>query len=81
MNISSLLVNARHCMASAVAGFMRTFGIDEPMGDPGGASPMTFDEFKVFVAEYTLHVRQDARDFRPAWCSSRSSTSIAWSTS
>ena len=24
--------NARHCMASAVQGFMRTFGIDEPMG-------------------------------------------------
>jgi len=24
--------NARHCMASAVSGFMRTFGIDEPMG-------------------------------------------------
>jgi nitrate reductase NapA len=24
--------NARHCMASAVAGFMRTFGADEPMG-------------------------------------------------
>ena len=24
--------NARHCMASAVTGFMRTFGIDEPMG-------------------------------------------------
>ena len=24
--------NARHCMASAVAGFMRTYGIDEPMG-------------------------------------------------
>ena len=24
--------NARHCMASAVACFMRTFGIDEPMG-------------------------------------------------
>ncbi len=24
--------NARHCMASAVAGFMRSFGIDEPMG-------------------------------------------------
>lgn len=24
--------NARHCMASAVMGFMRTFGIDEPMG-------------------------------------------------
>ena len=24
--------NARHCMASAVAGFMRTFGIDAPMG-------------------------------------------------
>ncbi len=24
--------NARHCMASAVAGSMRTFGIDEPMG-------------------------------------------------
>ena len=24
--------NARHCMASAVAGFMRTFGVDEPMG-------------------------------------------------
>ncbi len=24
--------NASHCMASAVGGFMRTFGIDEPMG-------------------------------------------------
>ncbi len=24
--------NSRHCMASAVAGFMRTFGSDEPMG-------------------------------------------------
>jgi nitrate reductase NapA len=24
--------NARHCMASAAMGFMRTFGIDEPMG-------------------------------------------------
>jgi nitrate reductase NapA len=24
--------NARHCMASAVVGFMTTFGIDEPMG-------------------------------------------------
>lgn len=24
--------NARHCMASAVTGFMRSFGIDEPMG-------------------------------------------------
>jgi nitrate reductase NapA len=24
--------NARHCMASAVAGFIRTFGSDEPMG-------------------------------------------------
>ncbi|WP_343044248.1 nitrate reductase catalytic subunit NapA [Marinifaba aquimaris] len=24
--------NARHCMASAVVGFLRTFGIDEPMG-------------------------------------------------
>ncbi|MDG4475641.1 nitrate reductase catalytic subunit NapA [Thiovibrio frasassiensis] len=24
--------NARHCMASAVTGFMRTFGSDEPMG-------------------------------------------------
>jgi len=24
--------NARHCMASAVAGFIRAFGIDEPMG-------------------------------------------------
>jgi len=24
--------NARHCMASAAFGFMRTFGIDEPMG-------------------------------------------------
>src|SRR5690554_1478912 len=24
--------NARHCMASAATGFMRTFGIDEPMG-------------------------------------------------
>ncbi|KKF67172.1 hypothetical protein XU19_23865, partial [Vibrio parahaemolyticus] len=24
--------NARHCMASAVVGFMRTFGMDDPMG-------------------------------------------------
>lgn len=29
---NSLDVNARHCMASAVAGFMTTFGMDEPMG-------------------------------------------------
>jgi nitrate reductase NapA len=29
---NSLDVNARHCMASAVAGFMTTFGLDEPMG-------------------------------------------------
>jgi len=29
---NNLEPNARHCMASAVGGFMRTFGIDEPMG-------------------------------------------------
>ena len=29
---NNLEPNARHCMASAVAGFMRTFGMDEPMG-------------------------------------------------
>jgi len=29
---NSIDPNARHCMASAVVGFMRTFGIDEPMG-------------------------------------------------
>ncbi|MGS0675046.1 nitrate reductase catalytic subunit NapA [Shewanella sp. 125m-1] len=29
---NNLESNARHCMASAVGGFMRTFGIDEPMG-------------------------------------------------
>ncbi len=29
---NNLEPNARHCMASAVAGFMRTYGIDEPMG-------------------------------------------------
>jgi len=29
---NSLEVNARHCMASAVTGFMTTFGMDEPMG-------------------------------------------------
>ena len=29
---NNIAPNARHCMASAVAGFMRTFGIDEPMG-------------------------------------------------
>ncbi|MFN3883632.1 MAG: nitrate reductase catalytic subunit NapA, partial [Rhodocyclaceae bacterium] len=29
---NSIDPNARHCMASAVAAFMRTFGIDEPMG-------------------------------------------------
>lgn len=32
MKSNSLEVNARHCMASAVAGFMTSFGIDEPMG-------------------------------------------------
>ena len=31
--------NARHCMASAVMGFMRTFGMDEPMG--------CYDDFEV----------------------------------
>src|SRR4051794_386684 len=31
--------NARHCMASAVAGFMRSFGMDEPMG--------CYDDFEV----------------------------------
>ncbi len=29
---NNLEPNARHCMASAVVGFIRTFGIDEPMG-------------------------------------------------
>ncbi len=29
---NSIEPNARHCMASAVAGFMTTFGMDEPMG-------------------------------------------------
>jgi len=29
---NNLEPNARHCMASAVGGFMRTFGMDEPMG-------------------------------------------------
>jgi nitrate reductase NapA len=29
---NSIEPNARHCMASAVAGFMSTFGMDEPMG-------------------------------------------------
>jgi len=29
---NSIDPNARHCMASAVVGFMRTFGIGEPMG-------------------------------------------------
>src|SRR4029078_6810032 len=28
----NLAPNARHCMASAAVGFMRTFGADEPMG-------------------------------------------------
>ena len=32
LRTNNLDPNARHCMASAVAGFMRTFGIDEPMG-------------------------------------------------
>ncbi len=32
LRTNSLEVNARLCMASAVAGFMTTFGIDEPMG-------------------------------------------------
>ena len=31
--------NARHCMASAAMGFMRTFGMDEPMG--------CYDDFEV----------------------------------
>jgi nitrate reductase NapA len=32
LRTNNLDPNARHCMASAVTGFMRTFGIDEPMG-------------------------------------------------
>src|SRR5690606_1154922 len=32
LRTNNLDANARHCMASAVGGFMRTFGIDEPMG-------------------------------------------------
>ncbi|MCL2523462.1 MAG: nitrate reductase catalytic subunit NapA [Betaproteobacteria bacterium] len=32
LRTNNLDPNARHCMASAVVGFMRTFGIDEPMG-------------------------------------------------
>ena len=32
MRSNNLDPNARHCMASAVGGFMRAFGIDEPMG-------------------------------------------------
>ena len=32
MRSNNIDPNARHCMASAVAGFIRTLGIDEPMG-------------------------------------------------
>ena len=32
LRTNNLDPNARHCMASAVTGFMRTFGMDEPMG-------------------------------------------------
>jgi anaerobic selenocysteine-containing dehydrogenase len=32
MRSNNLDPNARHCMASAVGGFIRAFGIDEPMG-------------------------------------------------
>jgi nitrate reductase (cytochrome) len=32
LRTNNLDPNARHCMASAVVGFMRAFGIDEPMG-------------------------------------------------
>lgn len=32
LRTNNLDPNARHCMASAVVGFMRTFGMDEPMG-------------------------------------------------
>lgn len=32
LRTNNLECNARHCMASAVAGFMTTFGMDEPMG-------------------------------------------------
>lgn len=41
---NSLDVNARHCMASAVAGFMTTFGMDEPMG-----SYDDFDKSDAFI--------------------------------
>lgn len=37
LGTNSIEANARHCMASAVAGFMTTFGMDEPMG--------TYDDF------------------------------------
>jgi nitrate reductase NapA len=32
LRTNNLECNARHCMASAVAGFMTSFGMDEPMG-------------------------------------------------
>ncbi|MDO2948749.1 nitrate reductase catalytic subunit NapA [Aeromonas simiae] len=32
LRTNNLDPNARHCMASAVVGFMRSFGMDEPMG-------------------------------------------------
>jgi nitrate reductase NapA len=32
LSSNNLDCNARHCMASAVAGFMTSFGLDEPMG-------------------------------------------------
>src|SRR6188474_2566954 len=39
LRTNNLDPNARHCMASAVMGFMRTFGMDEPMG--------CYDDFEV----------------------------------
>ena len=43
--------NARHCMASAAVAFMRTFGMDEPMG--------CYDDFEAAVDDHTVDQPED----------------------
>ena len=47
--------NARHCMASAVAGFIQTFGIDEPAGS---YDDIELTDTVVNVGDRTVHVYQ-----------------------
>src|SRR6476646_7418983 len=61
--------NARHCMASAAVGFMRTFGMDEPMGCYELAdieltfTPQTDLAILNYIAHHIIKTNRVNRDF------------------